>query len=331
MAGTPHDSGQSAHPPWDNSAVPGTNRQPAAEGFPEGAGIDDGVAANDNNSSGPQLPGLAPLTRPNPVPGSFRQAPPGPDATALIPVFSPAPGHTIGTSSFQSDEERRYPSFTSQGQASGRLQEHLRPVSADHDRSSVGLTDQRIVADYGDYQAPVTLYEIVPMTTGCYYAQAWLDNNTSDHPPSPTLLSQYGSVQNIEYRFYHSTQGFIHSGNALSLLVLHNATDPWAHTTLQRESTTTIGTYGYHCFEDDWIHWVTFTPSVETWLKTMEKEGYIKKVREWSKDMQPREKRFHKAYWMAANRRELGGLLRRAPVTGATDPNAVDYDLFPGV
>jgi hypothetical protein len=60
----------------------------------------------------------------------------------------------------------------------------------------------------------------------------------------------------------------------------------------------------------------------------MEKKGYIKKVREWRPDMQPREKRFHKAYWVAANRKALGGLLRRAPVTGA-DPNAVEDDEFP--
>ncbi|KAL1597998.1 hypothetical protein SLS60_008486 [Paraconiothyrium brasiliense] len=221
-------------------------------------------------------------------------------------------GHAVDTSPLQRDEDQGNPSLTSRNQP-------------------VALADQQIVATYDEYHAPVVLYEIVPETTGCYYAQGWLENHTSAHSPSPTLLPQNVSAPNIAYRFYHGTQGFINTGNALSLLVLHNATDPWDDTFPPRPSTTTIGTYGYHHFEDDWIHWITFTPGLKTWLTAMENAGYIKKISEWTKAMQPRERRFHKAYWMAANRMEMGNLLRRAPLTGGMDPNAVDDDEFPHV
>lgn len=77
---------------------------------------------------------------------------------------------------------------------------------------------------------------------------------------------------------------------------------------------------------------MTFAPSLETWLALVEAKGYIKKVREWRPDMQPRDKRFHKAYWVAANRRALGGLLRRATLEDSTaDPNAGEDEAWPTV
>ncbi|KAF2451264.1 hypothetical protein P171DRAFT_438031 [Karstenula rhodostoma CBS 690.94] len=254
-------------------------------------------------------------------------------------------GPIIRDPPFQSYEELVDPGPASQGQPSGDVQQRVEPVSP------APGPEQRIVTDFMEYQAPVTLYEIVPETTGCRHAyvslstssstasqltdiplhrQAWLLNVTSDPRPSPTLIPADVPQPQITTRFFHSTEGFIPSGNARSLVVLHNATNPWPIAN-RGKNTTTIGTYGYHWFKDDWIHWVTYAPSLETWLADMETKGYINKIKEWRSDMQPRDKRFHKAYWVAANRRELGGLLRRAPLIDVVDPDAGDDEPWPKI
>lgn len=40
--------------------------------------------------------------------------------------------------------------------------------------------------------------------------------------------------------------------------------------------------------------------------------GLIWEVMSWAHDMEPAKQRFHRGYWLAANRRPLGGLLNRA-------------------
>ncbi|KAL5421232.1 hypothetical protein PMIN04_005769 [Paraphaeosphaeria minitans] len=230
------------------------------------------------------------------------------------------PEPTIGDLFLQIHDERGHVGSTSQSQPYGYVQPPIEP-----DPSAL-RPEQRIVTDYMEYHAPATLYEIVPEATGCQHAQAWLLNVTSDPQPSPTLIPEDVTKPNITARFHHATEGFIAAGNPRSLLVLHNATNPFLGTAPAASRTTTIGTYGYHWFADDWIHFATFAPDLSTWLADVERKGYIRKAREWAPDMSAREKRFHKAYWTAANRRALGGLLRRAPLDNTVDPDAVDQE-----
>ncbi|KAK7179851.1 hypothetical protein PSPO01_14113 [Paraphaeosphaeria sporulosa] len=231
----------------------------------------------------------------------------------------PLPEPPVSNLLFQIYDERSHPGSTSQSQCGGYVQQRGEPGS------STPRPEQRIVTDYMEYHASVTLFEIMPETTGCQHAQAWLRNVMSDPQLSPALIPGDVTKPNITARFHHATEGFIPAGTPRSLLVLHNATNPFIATgpTTSR-STTTIGTYGYHWSADDWIHFATFAPDLSTWLADVEGKGYIRKIREWAPDMPAREKRFHKAYWVAANRRALGGLLRRAPPDTTADPDAVE-------
>lgn len=74
------------------------------------------------------------------------------------------PGPTAGDTPFQIYEDPIDRVFVSQGQSSGDVQQREEPASPAPPR------EQRIVTDYMEYLAPVTLYEIVPETTGCQHA-----------------------------------------------------------------------------------------------------------------------------------------------------------------
>jgi hypothetical protein len=48
--------------------------------------------------------------------------------------------------------------------------------------------------------------------------------------------------------------------------------------------------------------------------------GHLKKIKKWTKEMVATERRFHRAYWLAANRKPLSTLLHQKPVEDAVDP-----------
>ena len=100
----------------------------------------------------------------------------------------------------------------------------------------------------------------------------------------------------------HVSRGFIAHGTRHSLLVLHNATNPFTRPPAP-VCTVTLGTYGYHAHQHDAIHWTTLA------LDT----GVLAPAHAWTSTALPAQRRFHRAYWLAANRRGLGGLLNRAP------------------
>lgn len=106
----------------------------------------------------------------------------------------------------------------------------------------------------------------------------------------------------------HVTAGFIKDGNRFSILVLHNAANPfeWGPPV---ETTTTIGVYGRFAHTHDEIHWTTITPSIPDLFKERMELSVKQK---WDCDMpKASEKRFHRAYWLAANMLPLKGILNR--------------------
>jgi hypothetical protein len=165
---------------------------------------------------------------------------------------------------------------------------------------------QEIVPDYGDYKWPVTHYEVVSSGTyGAYeFAQSWLD----DLYAANNLLAPRSRWHR------HSTQGFIEGGTGTSFIVLHNAVNPFEHDDAP-SSTTSIGVYGYDWYDHTTIHWTTFAPDIRSLLRYCESEARNIRVNQrWTVDMpKAREKRFHRAYWLAATRSPLGNLLKRGP------------------
>lgn len=93
--------------------------------------------------------------------------------------------------------------------------------------------------------------------------------------------------------------------------------------------TTTIGVYGYHWYEHEWIYWVTVRPSLKIWFSLKELERVMRKVKTWTPDMVASERRFHRAYWLAANTMEMGGILHRAETVDPVDPDALADDELP--
>ncbi|KAH7069209.1 hypothetical protein BKA63DRAFT_520799 [Paraphoma chrysanthemicola] len=180
------------------------------------------------------------------------------------------------------------------------------PAPTDHDS-----LPQAIVRDYDDYKWSVTLYE-VEQQDQYDFAQAWLED----------LLKI--NLADKEHKWHtHTTQGFIPGGNRFSLLVLHNAADPfeWGPAS---ESTSTIGVYGAHWYEHEDIHWKTVSPGVDWLLDWCLTQGGISLKKKWRCDEQnAREKRFHRAYWLAANMRDLKGLLNHG-TSSDTPHDAVD-------
>lgn len=172
---------------------------------------------------------------------------------------------------------------------------------------------QPIVIGYEQYKWSVKVYEIDVSKTGCEFAQSWLENVVSNLKSPPRI-------------FAHTSTGFIKDGSASSLIVLHNATNPYEFGE-QPKTTTTIGTYGYHWREHQEIHWVTYAPGLGALFPMWEIEGSIKEVKKWTVDMKPIQKRFHRAYWLAANRRKLGNLLNTAkPEQVPEAPVRDEYD-----
>jgi hypothetical protein len=165
---------------------------------------------------------------------------------------------------------------------------------------------QEIVPDYEDYKWSVTHYEVVSSGTyGAYYfAQSWLDD----------LYAANNLIAPRSRWHTHSTQGFIEGGTRTSFIVLHNAVNPFEYDDAP-SSTTSIGVYGYDWYDHTTIHWTTFAPGIRSLLRYCESEvRNIRVNQRWTVEMlNASEKRFHRAYWLAATRSPLGNLLKRGP------------------
>ncbi|KAF1969698.1 hypothetical protein BU23DRAFT_235960 [Bimuria novae-zelandiae CBS 107.79] len=301
-------------------------------------------------------PNMAPAYTPSPgyySPYATPSAPPVHSSSSSLPAGQPpadaaSSGHSAesgeesGGSAYVEDPELGHvPDDIAGEEGRGNIDARfVRSIEYHHDPSTQIFQDlarskrpeiakqpeRPIVSSYSEYHAEVLLYEIVPEVTGCHWAQAWLDNITHGCLlTSSTAMPPAYPIPVISTRFVHHTRGFISEGTSLSLLVLHNATNPFPSSTESTElGTTTIGTYGFHWFEHDWIHWITFTPCQRAWLNLMVSLGHLRLVRTWGKEMPASERRFHKAYWIAANGAPLSTLLRQKEVENPEDPEKVE-------
>ncbi|KAJ8105446.1 hypothetical protein OPT61_g10172 [Boeremia exigua] len=162
---------------------------------------------------------------------------------------------------------------------------------------------QPIVPTYEAYKWPIHHYHLHP-TNGYAFAESWLDALLA------TTLAPHYRANHLS----HITPGFIQNGTPLSLLVLHNATNPFSES---HDATVSIGVYGLHWRRSADIHWTTLASDQRALFADAEAKGALVEVERWECDEARAERRrFHRAYWLAANRRKLGGLLNRAPVEG---------------
>lgn len=160
---------------------------------------------------------------------------------------------------------------------------------------------QPIVSDYEDYKWSVYHYELQPIS-GFAFAESWLHElfNT-------TLRDSY-----TNHHVSHASRGFIADGTRLSMLVLHNAADPFI-TSHPPSHTITIGVYGYHWHTHSTIHWTTLSGDHRPLITQCLAANFLSEKRRWSANS-PRaaETRFHRAYWLAANQRDVKDLLNRS-------------------
>ncbi|KAF2261369.1 hypothetical protein CC78DRAFT_570601 [Lojkania enalia] len=176
-------------------------------------------------------------------------------------------------------------------------------------------TWQTIVSKYEDYKWPIKLYRIDPDKTGHHSAQTWLNTQITKR-----------NVEATHGWFVHNSVGFIKEGTAYTFLVLHNAVHPFESE--QYPSSTTFGLYVHSTFSYSEIIWKTFAPDLFSMIQELESEGYIHEAMKWHISMKPMEKRFHKAYWMAANMaRNLGGLLNRSGQSSNTTDIGEDAEM----
>jgi hypothetical protein len=156
---------------------------------------------------------------------------------------------------------------------------------------------QAIIKVYEDYKWSITHYEVDSGGAYCF-AQSWLED----------LFAM--NIRPGDYKWHaHSTWGFIKDGTRFSFIVLHNAADPFEKG-VASTSTTSIGVYGRHWHDHEEIHWKTFAPDIHWLLQWCEEQKCISVKQKWTRDMpQASEKRFHRAYWLAATRGPLRGLL----------------------
>ncbi|RMZ72675.1 transmembrane emp24 domain containing 2 precursor [Pyrenophora seminiperda CCB06] len=164
---------------------------------------------------------------------------------------------------------------------------------------TVGSEDlyQPITSAYANYKWPVKLYELRPDPT-IDFAQIYLENWFS------------ARIYRSSYTWHaHTTSGFIKNGSRFSILVLHNAANPftWGD---EKTSSTSIGVYGRYANAHNEIHWTTIAPSISNLLAEMVENGVLEEKEKWTFNMpKATEKRFHHAYWHAANMLPLGGML----------------------
>lgn len=97
----------------------------------------------------------------------------------------------------------------------------------------------------------------------------------------------------------------------MSILVLHNATNPFQWDP-PAKSTTSIGVYGLFAHEHKEIHWTTIAPGVPKWFNSCLNGGHLTIKQKWFPNMKASDKRFHRAYWLAANRLPLNRILNHS-------------------
>ncbi|EUC41847.1 hypothetical protein COCMIDRAFT_40014 [Bipolaris oryzae ATCC 44560] len=209
--------------------------------------------------------------------------------------YSPFTGHESSAGSFGPPPRYFIPtSSSSRHHATSHIQQPLDnpPV---HSPSRSEGTRQLITDKYEAYKWPVWHYELRSGTRFDFaqsYILEWLEKTTS-FPQKPKWHC-------------HVTTGFIKGGSRFSILILHNAANPfqWGPTA---ETTTTIGVYGRYAHTHEEIHWTTITP----WLVAPFTENTDLILKEkWGFDMpKASDRRFHRAYWLAANMQPLKGLL----------------------
>ncbi|KAJ4379588.1 hypothetical protein N0V86_004769 [Didymella sp. IMI 355093] len=167
----------------------------------------------------------------------------------------------------------------------------LPPLTADE-------LPQAVVSNYESYKWSVSHFQLQPK--GYDFAQRWFQE-------------LFDTTLNAEYKERHVThvsQGFIKDGDRYSVLVLHNAANPFEYEPIPK-STITIGVYGYHWYQHNEIHWTTLATDQRHLFVQCVEAGWLVEKYKWTHDAKPTEKRFHRAYWFAANRNDMGGLLNR--------------------
>ena len=171
--------------------------------------------------------------------------------------------------------------------------------------SSLNIIDletipQHITRNYDEYRWPVKLYQL-QAEKDFDFAECFLENHF-----------QQNIYDSDEHKWRaHTTKGFIKDGDRLSILVLHNAANPfeWG---MSPVSTTSIGVYGLYAHEHNEIHWTTIAPSIPEWFDSCSDRGYLTVKQKWHPDMKASEKRFHRAYWLAANMLPLNRILNNS-------------------
>ncbi|CAO2654994.1 Nn.00g117270.m01.CDS01 [Neocucurbitaria sp. VM-36] len=176
--------------------------------------------------------------------------------------------------------------------------------------------DQLITKTYEDYKWSVKLYQLDPKM-GYDFAQAFVEDLFR-------LSNLYEKNSGFKWHA-HASKGFIEGGDHLSIIVLHNAANPFTWGP-DAESTTTVGVYGrYGHLHETEIYWKTFAPNIREKIDAAMYQGYFKLKYKWHIDMEKAsEKRFHRAYWLAANMLPLKGLLNHGMGNGR--PHDYMYD-----
>lgn len=158
---------------------------------------------------------------------------------------------------------------------------------------------QSIVSTWEQYKWSVYHYELQPVS-GYDYAESWLHQ----------LFSGALKFDYREHHLTHVSTGFIKDGTPLSLLILHNATNPFPTCSPPITSTITIGVYGYHWYTQSAIHWTTLASDQQLLIEQCVQAGFLVQKHKWPADAdKASEKRFHRAYWRAANRQNMKDLL----------------------
>lgn len=161
---------------------------------------------------------------------------------------------------------------------------------------------QPIVSKYEDYKWSVFRFEVL-LSAGYDHAERWIQALFES-----TLQSAYQ-----ERHFSHISQGFIQDGTRLSIIALHNAANPFEYEPTPT-STVTIGVYGYHWYQHSAIHWTTLASDQRALFSECVDRGLLAQTHKWTFDApKASERRFHRAYWLAANRLDLKGMLNRGP------------------
>lgn len=169
----------------------------------------------------------------------------------------------------------------------------LPPPSADE-------LPQAIVGKHEEYKWSVLHYQLQPK--GYDFAQRWFQALFDD-----TLSAEY-TARHIT----HVSRGFIKDGDRYSIIVLHNAANPFEYEPTPT-STITIGVYGYYWYQHNEIHWTTLATDQRHLFVQAMQNGWLVEKQKWTHDAKPTERRFHRAYWLAANRLDMKGLLNRGP------------------